>query len=108
MLHQISVPIRYLFDEVGDAPPADYTYSVIGPIENLQAAVLLAATEQIDVAVVDIDIAGRLCRLPGQDGPADCSFLSRTASGEFCLYTPSALENSNSNIAGGRPLDKSF
>lgn len=33
-------------------------YTVIGPIENLKAAVLLAATEKIDVAVVDINIAG--------------------------------------------------
>jgi two-component SAPR family response regulator len=35
-------------------------YSVVGPIENLKAAVLLAATEQIDVAVVDVNIAGQV------------------------------------------------
>jgi two-component SAPR family response regulator len=38
----------------------DFGYSVVGPIENLQAAILLAATEQIDVAVVDINIAGQV------------------------------------------------
>jgi DNA-binding response OmpR family regulator len=37
-----------------------FGYSVVGPIENLQAAILLAATEQIDVAVVDINIAGQV------------------------------------------------
>jgi CheY-like chemotaxis protein len=30
----------------------DFGYSVVGPIENMQAATLLAAIEQIDVAVV--------------------------------------------------------
>ena len=34
-----------------------FGYSVVGPIEILKAAVLLAATEQIDVAVVDINIS---------------------------------------------------
>ena len=38
----------------------DLGYSVVGPIENLKAAVLLAATEQIDVAVVDINISGQV------------------------------------------------
>jgi DNA-binding response OmpR family regulator len=38
----------------------DFGYSVVGPIENLQAAILLAATEQIDVAVVDINISGQV------------------------------------------------
>ena len=38
----------------------DFGYSVVGPIENLQAAILLAATEQIDVAVVDINISGHV------------------------------------------------
>jgi two-component SAPR family response regulator len=38
----------------------DFGYSVVGPIENLKAAVLLAATEQVDVAVVDINIAGQI------------------------------------------------
>ena len=38
----------------------DFGYSVVGPIENLQAAILLAATEQIDVAVVDINISGEI------------------------------------------------
>jgi DNA-binding NarL/FixJ family response regulator len=28
----------------------DFGYSVVGPMENLKAAILLAATEQIDVA----------------------------------------------------------
>ncbi len=37
-----------------------FGYSVVGPIENLKAAVLLAATEQIDVAVVDINISGQV------------------------------------------------
>ena len=34
--------------------------SVVGPIENLKAAVLLAATEQFDVAVIDINISGQV------------------------------------------------
>ena len=38
----------------------DFGYSVVGPIENLKAAVFLAATEQIDVAVVDINISGQV------------------------------------------------
>ena len=38
----------------------DFGYSVVGPIENMQAAVFLAATEQIDVAVVDINISGQI------------------------------------------------
>ena len=38
----------------------DFGYSVVGPIENLKAAVLFAATEQIDVAVVDINISGQV------------------------------------------------
>jgi DNA-binding NarL/FixJ family response regulator len=38
----------------------DLGYSVVGPIENLKAAVLLAATEQIDVTVVDINISGQV------------------------------------------------
>ena len=37
----------------------DFGYSVVGPIENLQSAILLAATEKIDVAVVDINISGQ-------------------------------------------------
>ena len=36
----------------------DYGYSVIGPIENLKAAELLAATEEVDAAVVDVNISG--------------------------------------------------
>jgi response regulator RpfG family c-di-GMP phosphodiesterase len=38
----------------------DFGYSVVGPIENLEAAVFLAATEHIDVAVVDINISGQV------------------------------------------------
>jgi len=38
----------------------DFGYSVVGPIENMQAATLLAATEKIDVAVVDINISGQV------------------------------------------------
>jgi len=38
----------------------DFGYSVVGPIENMQAAILLAATEKIDVAVVDINISGQV------------------------------------------------
>lgn len=38
----------------------DFGYSVVGPIENLKAAILLAATEQIDIAVVDINISGQV------------------------------------------------
>ena len=34
-----------------------FGYSVVGPIEILKAAGLLAATEQIDVAAVDINIS---------------------------------------------------
>jgi len=37
---------------------SDYGYSVIGPIENLKSAELLAATEEIDAAVIDINISG--------------------------------------------------
>jgi two-component SAPR family response regulator len=37
-----------------------FGYSVVGPIENLEAAIFLAATEQIDVAVVDINISGQV------------------------------------------------
>ena len=37
-----------------------FGYSVVGPIENLQAAIFLAATEKIDVAVVDINISGKI------------------------------------------------
>ena len=37
-----------------------FGYSVVGPIENMQAAILLAATEKIDVAVVDINISGQV------------------------------------------------
>ena len=36
-----------------------YGYAVVGPVENLKSAVLLAATEPIDVAIVDINIAGQ-------------------------------------------------
>jgi DNA-binding response OmpR family regulator len=36
----------------------DYGYSVIGPIENLKAAEFLAATEEIDAAVIDVNISG--------------------------------------------------
>ena len=38
----------------------DFGYSVVGPIENLEAAIFLAATEKIDVAVVDINISGQV------------------------------------------------
>jgi two-component SAPR family response regulator len=38
----------------------NFGYSVVGPIENLQAAILIAATEKIDVAVVDINISGQV------------------------------------------------
>ena len=38
----------------------DFGYSVVGPIENPEAAIFLAATEQIDVTVVDINISGQV------------------------------------------------
>jgi len=39
---------------------SDFGYSVVGPIENMQATIFLAATEQIDIAVVDINISGQV------------------------------------------------
>ena len=38
----------------------DFGYSVVEPIETLQATILLAATEKIDVAVVDINTSGKV------------------------------------------------
>ena len=38
----------------------DFGYSVVGPIENMKAAALLAATEKVDVAVVEIKISGQV------------------------------------------------
>jgi DNA-binding response OmpR family regulator len=35
-------------------------YEVIGPIENLKSAIHLAASEQIDLAIVDINIDGQV------------------------------------------------
>jgi DNA-binding response OmpR family regulator len=39
---------------------SDFGYHVIGPAENLKAAVYLAATENLDAAVVDINIDGEI------------------------------------------------
>jgi DNA-binding response OmpR family regulator len=39
---------------------SDFGYTVVGPVENLKAAIHLAATERIDTAVVDINIDGHL------------------------------------------------
>lgn len=39
---------------------SDFGYAVVGPVENLKAAIQLAATEQIDTAVVDINIDGQI------------------------------------------------
>ena len=39
---------------------SEFGYTVVGPVENLKAAVHLAATEQLDTAVVDINIAGHV------------------------------------------------
>jgi DNA-binding NtrC family response regulator len=38
----------------------DAGYHVLGPVENLKAAIHLAATEYIDAAVVDTNIDGRI------------------------------------------------
>jgi two-component SAPR family response regulator len=37
----------------------DFGYSVVGSVKNMQTAALLAATEKIDVAVVNINISGQ-------------------------------------------------
>jgi len=39
---------------------SDFGYHVLGPVENLRAAVYLAANERIDAAVVDSNIDGRI------------------------------------------------
>ena len=39
---------------------SDFGYHVVGPVENLKAAIYLAATEQLDAAVVDINIDGQI------------------------------------------------
>lgn len=38
----------------------DSGYHVLGPVENIEAAVYLAATEKIDAAVVDQDFGGKI------------------------------------------------
>ena len=39
---------------------SDFGYHVLGPVENLRAALCLAATEHIDAAVVDSNIDGQI------------------------------------------------
>jgi hypothetical protein len=38
----------------------DFGYHVLGPVENIEAAVYLAATEKIDAAVVDPNFGGKI------------------------------------------------
>ena len=38
----------------------DFGYQVIGPVENLKAAIHLAGTERLDTAVLDINIDGTI------------------------------------------------
>jgi two-component SAPR family response regulator len=38
---------------------SDFGYHVLGPVENLEAAIYLAATEKIDAAVVDPNFDGQ-------------------------------------------------
>jgi DNA-binding response OmpR family regulator len=38
----------------------DFGYHVLGPVENIEAAVYLAATEKIDAAVVDPNFSGKI------------------------------------------------
>jgi DNA-binding response OmpR family regulator len=39
---------------------SDFGYHVLGPVENLKAAIYLAATEHIDAAVVDSNFDGQI------------------------------------------------
>ena len=38
----------------------DFGYQVVGPVENLKAAIQLAASERLDAAVLDINIDGTI------------------------------------------------
>lgn len=43
-----------------DEALSDFGYTVVGPVENLKAAIQLAASERIDTAVVDVNIDGQI------------------------------------------------
>ena len=38
----------------------DFGYQVVGPVENLKAAIQIAGSEQLDAAVLDINIDGMI------------------------------------------------
>lgn len=43
----------------------DFGYQVVGPVENLKAAIQLAASERLDAAVLDINIDGTISEAVG-------------------------------------------
>jgi DNA-binding response OmpR family regulator len=55
--------IEPLFAIMLESSLSDFGYHVLGPVENPQAAIYLAATEHIDAAIVDTNIDGQIAEV---------------------------------------------